>query len=142
MQLIKFDPLRDVKTIEDEIESMLREGWSWSPVIAPLFALDMYEEDNTLVTEVALPQFKKKDIKVTVDSGGIEIAATHSSDEKSKKESARHYYRQESRQDYWRRINLPPEAEWAAASGEFKDGILSVKIPLNPSETTKSVDIK
>ena len=142
MQLIKFDPLRDVQTIEDEIESMLRDGWSWSPAIAPLFALDMYEEDNILVTEVALPQFKKDEIKVRVDSGGIEIAATHSSKDDQKKGAARRYYRQESRQDYWRRINLPPEAEWAAASGEFKDGMLTIKIPLNPSETTKSVDIK
>ena len=142
MQLIKFDPLRDIQTIEDEIDTMLRDGWNWTPEVLPLSTLDMYEENNMLVSELALPQFKKEDIKVTIDSSGIEVAATHSDKEESKKSAGRRYYRRESSQNYWRRISLPAEAKWDSSEAEFKDGILSIKVPLDQSKSQKLLDIK
>lgn len=142
MQLIKFDPLKDFNSIEKEIDKMLKDGWNWVPELTQASALDVYEEDGNLITEVSLPQFKKEDIKVTVDGNGLEISASHSDKEESKKTSKRRYYRQETSQSYWRRVSLPPEAEWSKANAEFKDGMLNVKIPLDTSKTTKLLEIK
>lgn len=142
MQLVKFNPLRDLLQLERDIDSMLKNGWSLAPTFTEMSTIDMYEENGKLVTEVTLPNFKKDEVKVTTDEHGLEITAEHKEKQEKKEAKKRHYLLHESRRSYWRRITLPMEAKPAEATAKYIDGKLAVTMPFAKREKAKAVSVK
>lgn len=132
MQLVKFDPMKNIATIGKEMDKMLKEGWNWFPEVSDYTSMDMYKDGDNLVVELVLPHFKKDEVKVTFDQMGLEILAEHKEEKKPRKNSKRHYLLQEINQSYWRRISLPAGADGENGQVTFEKGLLTVKVPLKP----------
>ncbi len=127
MQLVPYNPIRDLRKLERELDSLWDSDWGFLPPPVDAASMDLYEEDGKLIAEASLPNFKKDEIKVTVEQGILEITAAHEAKEADK--SKRHYYFHESNNRYLRRINLPHSAAVDKIDAEFKDGVLKVSIP-------------
>lgn len=102
---------------------------------------DMYEEDNFLVIEVHLPNFDKKDIKISIADDILEISAIKLiKDEDHKK---RNYLYKESSSQYFKKVNLPLNSDIKHITASFKDGLLKVKMPLKrPLKKSKIVPVE
>ncbi len=141
MQLVRTRPLKQLLDVEKEFSKMLDRSWSLAPVLAETSAVDVYTEDGQLVTEVALPDFKKDEIEVKATGEGLEISAERKEkEEKTTKD--RRYLLRESNQSYWRRLSLPPEAKTDDVKCTLKDGKLSITMPLETSKKTKTIAIE
>ena len=142
MQLVRYNPWRDLSQLERDMEKIFGEGWDWASTTATQgpTTIDMYTEDAKLVVEAALTGFKKEEIKVTATGDMLDIAAEHT--ERENQEAKREYLLHESSHSYHRRIGLPGGIDTNKAEADFKDGRLTVVMPVGRQVVTKDVVIK
>jgi HSP20 family protein len=104
-------------------------------------ALEIAEKDNTLFVKADLPGLKKEDVKVEVALEGITITGERKEEKEEKKEG---YFRTERLYGSFERfVPLPDGAVLDKAIAEFKDGVLTVTVPLGnvPKAETKTLPI-
>lgn len=140
MQLVKYNPFREIQKMERDLDNLWHSGWGVLPMLNEASTMDLYEEDGKLVAEVNLPNFKKDEVKVTADEGVLEISAEHK-EEKEKKDKRRYFYHESSNQ-YYRRVALPEGAKASKADASFKDSVLKVTMPMATPKKTKAVAVK
>lgn len=140
MQLIRYNPTRDLQRIERDLEKFWGADWNVWPTVAESPLMDMYEENGKLVAEVTMPNFTKNEIKVNAEEGILEISAEHH--EKEEDKTKRRYYFRESSNQYLRRVMLPEAAVGKKAEASFKDGTLRVTIPMAAHKPVKTIAVK
>jgi HSP20 family protein len=139
MQLVRYNPLRDLLPGEKDLDKWFGGGWPMLPLLTEGSTVDLYTEDNKLVAEVALPNFKKEEIKVSADDDVLEITAAH--EEKEEKDNKRQYLLCESGRSYRRRISLPDGADTDEITATFADGKLVVTMPFEAEKESKEITI-
>jgi HSP20 family protein len=142
MQLVRYDPLRELKKMEGDFDKLWENGWGFLPSTFDTSTMDLYEEKGKLIAVVNLPNFKKDEVTVTNDDGVIQISAEHKED-KETSNNRRYYFREISNQ-YMRRVKLPENVKPDKVEAEFKNGILKISMPLatQPKVEAKTVPIK
>jgi HSP20 family protein len=140
MQLVKFDPLRDLQRMERDMEKLWENGWGMMPTFAEASAMDLYEEDGKLVAEVNLPNFKKDEVKVTFEEDTLAVSAEHQETKEDK--GKRRYFFRESSNHYLRRVTLPQGVNTDKAEASFKDGNLKITMPMAAKKIGKTVAVK
>ena len=140
MQLVRFTPARELQRMEQDLQNFWDSGRGLPLTFTEPAAMDLYEEDGKIVTEVILPNFTKDEIKVDINDGALEIFAEHSAKEERK--GKRRYFLRESRNHYLRRVALPDGANTDKAEATFADNILTVTMPITPTTKPKEVNVK
>lgn len=140
MQSLTTSPFRELLDAQQQFSKMLDRSWGMLPSFTDMSPVDMYTEKGNLITEIALPDFKKEEIEVTATAEGLEINAVHQ--EKKEEQQERRYLLHESSQSYWRRISLPAEADTDKVDCTLKDGKLKIVMPLKNQPAAKQISIK
>lgn len=140
MQLVRFNPFRDLQKMEQDLDKLWENGWGLLPSMTEASAMDMYEADGKLVAEVSLPSFNKDEIKVTADSGVLEVSAEHQEKEETK--GKRRYYLRESSNQYVRRVMLPEGVEADKAEASYENGLLKITMPMATPKQAKTIALK
>lgn len=100
---------------------------------------DVYTtSNNRLIVESHLPCFDETDITINIEEGFLVIQADRSEREG---DEAKKYVIRESSSSLQRRIELPEKAKKYQITAAFKDGVLSVTIPLRNLEAPTSIPI-
>ncbi len=106
----------------------------WSPVV------DITEDGKEYVIKAELPEIKKEDVKVTVQDGVLSITGERKFE---KEEKGKKYHRVERAYgSFQRTFTLPDEADGAKVNAEFKDGVLTVRLPKTEKAKPKTVEVK
>ncbi len=137
MQLVTYDPFNIQRIAEKDMQKLFGGEWLWPAAVNEQSPVDMYVENDKAVVEVALPNFKKEELKVTAGNHSLEITAEHQ--EKTEKNSKRRYMLCESKRSFYRRIALPQGAEAGKAKAAYTNGKLSVTMPFKEGEQSKEV---
>lgn len=140
MQLVRYSPLNDLQGFNYDFDDLWQNTWGLFPALSESAPMDMYEEDGKLYAKVNLPNFDKKEVKVSAEGGTLEISAEHH--EKNENKSKRRYYFKESSSRYLRRVRLPEDVEADKTSASFKDGILTITMPKSADKKIKPIEIK
>ncbi len=102
--------------------------------------IDVYQTPAEIVVESAIAGVKPEDLDIDVSNDSITIKGERHHDEKIKEED---YFYQEC---YWgrfsRAIILPEEVDPDKASVNFKNGILTVKLPKLEKKKAKKLKVK
>lgn len=86
-------------------------------------ALNIKETDDDFKIELAAPGFSKKDFKVTIEDGFLNVSGEKSVSEEEKDEN---YTRREFSYDAFQRsLQLPESVKEEAIKAHYEDGILS-----------------
>jgi HSP20 family protein len=112
------------------------EAATWFPEI------DVFEENNRLITKIDLPGLKKEDVKVEVTDGYLAISGERKSEAEEKKE---HFYRCEREYgSFYRAVPLPEGVKFEDVKASFSDGVLAVSVPLpaKPEANVRKVEIQ
>ncbi len=106
----------------------------WSPVV------DITEDGREYVVKAELPEIKKEDVKVTVQDGLLSITGERKFE---KEEKGKKYHRVERAYgSFQRSFTLPDEADGTKVNAEFKDGVLTVRLPKTEKAKPKTVEVK
>ncbi len=146
MSLIKYDPFRELRGLQDEMnrlfmtslprtisqEEMASGGWS--PCV------DIFESENEIVLEAELPGMKREDFEVSIENNVITLKGERHFE---KKEEGDNYHRVErSYGAFTRSFSLPRTVSAEETSADFKNGILRVSLPKKEEAKSRKIEIK
>jgi HSP20 family protein len=150
MSVMRWDPFRDLTSIQDEINQMFdrvfgrrtagagREGGpsavNWAP------AVDISERKDAYVVTAEVPGVKPEELQVTLEDGLLTIQGERRMEEES---SDRQYHRVERRYGAFRRsITLPSQVQADAIKASYSDGVLQVVVPKAESAKPKKIEVR
>ena len=153
MTLVRWTPSHAVPTftpdlfgLQNEINRMFdgffhgdREetdvlGSTWKP------AVDIVENDDEYIAQVELPGVNKDDVKITMENNILTLRGEKSQE---KKEKSANYHRVERFYGSFRRsFELPGGVKNDKIDAEYKDGILTIRMPKEEEAKTKLIEVK
>ena len=139
-KLSLFDQLREEM---DRMFEMPAPRFGLAPwrEVAFVPPIEIEEKDNTLFVKADLPGMKKEHVKVDVAPEGVTITGERKEEKEEKKEG---YFRTERLYGSFERfVPLPDGAVLDKALAAFKDGVLTVTVPLGnvPKPEAKTLSI-
>ncbi|MDY6778732.1 MAG: Hsp20/alpha crystallin family protein [Candidatus Nanohaloarchaea archaeon] len=106
----------------------------------PQLPIDMQETDSKIKVKADMPGVDKDNIQVRVKDGTLQIQAQN---DREVREEGKDYIRHErSTKQYSRAITLPSEVDETSAEANYENGVLTVTLDKQESDTDYSVDIQ
>jgi len=135
MSISRWDPWGEMVSLRDAMERLLAEsvvrprGGGASGGAATL-ALDVHEEGDDFVISAPAPGVSPDDVEITVRGDTVRIHGERRDQrEEGGNEGQRWLMREQRFGSFERVIQLPSAVKAEAAHAEFKDGVLTVKLP-------------
>jgi len=88
---------------------------------------DLYETDKEIVAKIDLPGANKEDIRLEISRNQLCVKAENKSEREEKKKDLHLFERSYS--GYFRNLSLPPYAKTEGVKADYRDGVLTVRIP-------------
>ena len=130
MAIMRFDPFRDLAVLQDR---MNRRG-TWAP------AVDIYEVDGALVLKAELPGMQREDIDVNIENNTLTIRGERKLDTEIKQDSFHRVERAYG--SFVRSFSLPNTIDAAKVAAEYKNGVLSVTLPVREEAKPRTINIE
>ena len=103
-------------------------------------AIDVSETDGEIVVKASLPGVKAEDVDISINDGVLTVKGERKSEEKTEGEN---FYRQEILYgSFSRSVPLPSRVNYEQADAEFKDGVLTVTLPVAEEVRPKQIKIR
>jgi HSP20 family protein len=145
MSIVRYDPFRDLRTLQEEVNrlfsSNLTRGFgeegigrgAWNP------SVDIYENKDHIVLEAELPGMKQEDFELTVENNVITLRGERQFE---KKEDSDNYHRVErSYGSFTRSFTLPQTVSAEGATAEYNNGVLRVTLPKREETKARRIQI-
>lgn len=102
-------------------------------------AVDVLEDEASLIVRASLPGFRKEEVDIQVHEGVLSIRAQRAEEATSGAES---YLRRERRSgSVGRSFTLPDTVSGQDVKAELKDGVLTLRLGKTPKEQPRKVQI-
>lgn len=135
--LAKWDPFRDLSTIEDEFDRLMGRAYSRSAWVP---ALDVRETEDLFEVTVDLPGMAPEDVSVTFEAGVLTVSGTRQFSREETKETFHRIER--SYGTFARQIKLPRTADTEKIEASFDKGVLSVTVPKAEVAKPRTIEVK
>ena len=144
----RWDPLRDLVVLQDRMNRLFEDATQqrstgeeegeqeieradWSP------AADVYNREHEYVIMIDLPGIEREALELSLDDNRLLVRGTRNVEQ----DAAQRLERKHGR--FLRRFGpLPPTVDQGAISAEYKDGVLSVRLPKRQEQKARRVEIK
>lgn len=144
-QLNRWDPIRDVASVQDEVERMFRQAFgntrdqassagAWSP------ALDVEETEDGFTLHVELPGVRAEDVDVSLEDDVLAISGTRDFYSEKDAERFRRIERRFGR--FHRAVRLPDRVAVDAVEASYRDGLLTVVVPKAEEAKPRRIEVK
>jgi HSP20 family protein len=148
MAVVKWDPFRDLVSIQDRMNRLFEQTLSrsrgeegvtattWTP------AVDIYETADTIVMKAELPGVAREDIHIQIDGNTLTLKGERRFAKDVQEES---YLRIERAYgSFHRSFSLPATVQQEKVRALFKDGVLELTLPKAEDSKPKriSVDVR
>lgn len=146
MTMIKYDPFRELRGLQDEMNRLFNVGLTrsgnqedivrgaWSP------SVDIFENKDKIVIEAELAGMKPEDVDVSIENNVITLRGERKFE---KNEESENYHRVErSYGSFTRSFTLPRTVISDEADASFENGVLSITLPKREEAKARKVEIK
>ena len=101
--------------------------------------IDFSEKDGKYFLNAELPGLKRDDISISIEDGYVTVRGKK---ETNKEEEGTSYYLKETRSgSFSRSFRLPGKVDKENINATFKDGVLTLAMPLEKAPETKKIEI-
>ncbi|PYR50192.1 MAG: molecular chaperone [Acidobacteria bacterium] len=146
MAIVRWtDPFREFAQLQDRInrvftdtygradEGLMSSG-NWAPPV------DIYQNgDHEVVLKAELPDMTREDIEITVDNGTLTLKGEKKLSSEVKEEHFRRIERHYG--TFSRSFSLPRTVDAAKVAAEYKNGVLTVKLPLREEAKPRQIKV-
>ena len=145
MAIVRVDPFREFAAIQDRMNRLFGNAYlrdedtafrgSWVP------AVDIFEtESHDLVVRAELPGMSREDIEVSVENGTLVLKGEKKFDHEVKEENYRRIERTYGQ--FHRSFTLPNTVDTSKVAAEFKNGVLTVKLPFREEAKPRTINVE
>lgn len=148
MAIVRWEPFRDLVSIQDRMNRLFDEafrgtprageedwalGGSWAPLV------DIYEHEGNIVLKAELPGIEPKDVDIRVENNVLTLRGERHIDTEVKREQ---YHRVERAYGtFSRSFTLPSVVDTEKIKAEYKDGVLRMTLPTKEEAKPKQISI-
>ena len=147
MAIIRWtDPFREFSQLQDRInraftdaygqtdEGLMTSG-SWVPPV------DIFQTgDHEVVLKAELPDLKREDIGITIDNGTLTLKGEKKFSQEVKDDQVHRIERRYG--SFSRSFSLPLTVDATKVAAEYKDGVLTVRLPLREEAKPRQVKVE
>jgi HSP20 family protein len=145
MSLVRFDPFRELTVAQNRINHVLADAFTGAGTEAFDFlpAVDIRTgADRSLIIEADLPGIPKDSISVNVENRMLIIKGerkreTVEDDKKGGVHRAERVFG-----SFVRAFTLPDSADASKVKADYKDGVLTVTVPVAEQAKPRSIEVK
>jgi HSP20 family protein len=135
MTITRFDPFRsffgDVYLRDEELTSR----GNWVP------SVDIYETaGHDLIIKAELPDMNREDVEVIVENNTLTLKGTKNFPADVKEEQFRRVERRYG--SFVRSFTLPNTVDATKVSAEYKNGVLTVKLPFREEAKPRTINVE
>jgi HSP20 family protein len=146
MAIVRWDPFREMVELQDRVNRMVTDAMgrrgeedirrgAWAPPV------DIFEADNgELVIKVDLPEVNRDDIEVTVENNTLTLSGERKQDPALKDDKT--YRNERICGTFMRAFSLPPTVDPNRVAADYKNGVLTVRLPMREEAKPKQVQIQ
>jgi HSP20 family protein len=145
MAIVTVDPFREFAAMQDRMNRLFGNVYlrdedtgirgSWMP------AVDIYESENhDLVLKAELPGMNRDDIEVVVENSTLVLKGEKKFSNEVKEENYRRIERAYG--SFHRSFTLPNTVDASKVSAEFKNGVLTVKLPFREEAKPRAINVE
>ena len=128
MTITRIDPFA-------EFARLLADTDGWVPPV------DIYEtEGHDLVLKAELPDMAREDIELTVERNTLTLKGTRKRPADVKEEHIRRIERRYG--SFSRSFTLPPTVDPGKVSADYKNGVLTVKLPFREEAKPRTINVE
>jgi HSP20 family protein len=143
--ITRLEPFREFATLQDRMNRLFGDIYlrdedmtgrpSWIP------AVDIYETENhDLIVKAELPDLTREAIEVTVENHTLTIRGDRKLPGDVKEEQFRRVERQYG--TFSRSFTLPNTVDASKVAAEYRNGILTVKLPFRDEAKPRTVNVE
>jgi HSP20 family protein len=145
MAIVRWnDPFREFAQLQDRINRVFNDTYrpdeglmtsgAWVPPV------DIYQNgDHEVVIKAELPDLTREDIDITVDNGTLTLKGEKKLSQEVKEEQ---FHRIERRYGtFSRSFSLPQTVDTGKVAAEYKNGVLTIRLPMREEAKPRSVKI-
>ncbi len=135
--LTKWDPFREVRSAEGELDRMLGQAIARNAWVPPL---DVRETEDNFVVTIDLPGMEPGQVEVTFEDGLLAIRGQREFIEEVN--DAANYHRIErSYGSFARSVRLPRTADAEKIGASFDKGVLTVEVPKRDEAKPRTIEV-
>ncbi len=125
MTIVRWDPFRDFG---------FTAASTWMPPV------DIFQgSEHELVLKAELPEMSREEIDITVENATLTISGEKKLGGDVKEEQFHHIERRYGA--FSRSFSLPQTVDTAKVSAEYKDGVLTVRLPLREEARPRQIKV-
>lgn len=141
MAIARWDPFRDVMTLQNRVNSIFRdfnEGDSALTTASFVPPVDVYEDPQKVVLKLEVPGIEEKDLDVRVENHTLTVKGERKFEKEEKEEN---FHRIERRYgSFYRAFTLPSTVDTEHVQANYNAGVL--KLELKKKEEAQPKQIK
>lgn len=145
MTITRVDPFREFAALQDRMNRLFGNVYlrdedvanrsEWVPPV------DIFETDgHDLVVKAELPEMTREDIEVTVENNTLSIRGNKKFPMDIKEEQFRRVERRYG--NFSRSFTLPNTVDASHVSAEYKNGVLTVKLPFREEAKPRTINVE
>lgn len=147
MSIIKYDPFRELRSLQDEMNRLFMSNYSQRGASEEGFAsgawnpqVDIFENKDQIVLEAELPGMKPNDVNISIENNVLTIHGERKFEKKDEKDNFHRVER--SYGSFTRSFTLPPTVSSENANAEFENGVLRLTLAKREEAKPRRIEIK
>jgi HSP20 family protein len=140
--ITRWDPFREMISLRDVMDRLVDDAFVRGVPSAGLagLAIDMYQTDDDVVVEAAIPGIKADEIQISVTGDVLSLSGEYK--EGRDEEKTNYLLRERRYGSFARNLQLPTAVVADKARAEFENGILTLTLPKAEAVKPKSITVK
>jgi HSP20 family protein len=143
--LTRWDPRRDLATMQDRINRFVRESYSpegpEEALTTTNFAppVDIYEDEHNITLKMEVPGIDEKDVDVRIENTTLTVHGERKIEKDEKEENFRRIERQYG--SFTRSFTLPSSVDTGQVSARYDKGILKISLAKKAESKPKQIKV-
>ena len=143
--LTRWDPRRDLATMQNRINRFVRESYSpegpEEALTTTNFAppVDIYEDEHNITLKMEVPGIDEKDIDVRIENTTLTVHGERKIEKEEKEENFRRIERQYG--SFTRSFTLPSSVDTGQVSAHYDKGVLKINLAKKAEAKPKQIKV-
>ena len=146
MAITRWDPFREVATLQNRLNSLFQDYSrgenAGDPVSAASFVppVDIYEDDHKVVLKLEVPGLKQEDLDIQLENNNLTVRGERKFETEEKEEN---FHRIERRYgSFYRAFTIPNTVNADSVKADYDAGVLRIQLEKRAEAKPKQIKVQ